>query len=128
MKILGVLCFVLAVGGFVLAAEAPPADPPARELSPMMTEITAALETARLEVAALKLRQDAAVTNDAAMALAREIAQVKRTNRVEMMRIQLRYARAEGRAETAAELEEIITRMTAPPAPGVPVQRRPNHQ
>lgn len=94
----------------------------------MMTEITAALETARLEVAALKLRQDAAVTNDAAMALAREIAQVKRTNRVEMMRIQLRYARAEGRAETAAELEEIITRMTAPPAPGVPVQRRPNHQ
>ncbi len=132
MKILGILCFVLAVGGALAAAEAlpvdPPTDPPARELSPMMTEITAALSTMRLDVAALKLRYDAAVTNEEAMALARQIAEVKRQNRVEMMRIQLRYARAEGRDETAAKLKEAITRMTTPPATGVPVPRQPNHQ
>ena len=79
-------------------------------------------------MAALTLQYNAAVTDDAAMALAREIAQVKRTNRVEMMRIQLRYAREEGREETAAKLEEAIAKMTTPPARGEPTPRRPHHQ
>ncbi|MEN8006213.1 MAG: hypothetical protein ABFS42_04320 [Candidatus Krumholzibacteriota bacterium] len=96
---------------------------PARELSPMMLEIQAAMESASLRVAELKRRHDAAISDDEAMALAREAAKVKRESRIEMMRIQLRYARQDGNTELVAELEDIVTRMEAPPAKGVPMVR-----
>ena len=138
MKTIAILLLVMAAS-FSLAAdpavkgEVTPAVPgadvrPSVKSSPMMLEIQETLETARLRVAELQRLHDAAVNDEEALEIVREAARVKRESRIEMMRIQLRYARAEGRAETAAELEEIITKMTTPPAPGVPVQRRPNHQ
>ena len=66
----------------------------------MMQEIQAAMETARLQVAELKRRHDAAVNDQEAMDLARESARIKREIRVEMMRIQLRYARKAGQRRT----------------------------
>lgn len=89
----------------------------------MMLEITAAIESARLQVADLKLRHDAAVNDEEAMDIMREVVRVKRESRVEMMRIQLRYARLDGNTELVAELEDIVTRMTAPPVKGVPMVR-----
>jgi hypothetical protein len=110
---------ILGAGGALFATE--PA--PVRELSPMMQEITATMEAARLEVADLKLRYQTATDNEAAMEIMREVARVKKESRVEMMRIQLRYARLDGNDELVTELEEIVARMTAPPVKGVPIAR-----
>ena len=142
MKTLLILFAVLWVTGAVGAVFA--ADPPVkvearqvtathektptRELSPMMVEINAAIETARLEVAELKLRYDAAVDDRAAMEIMLEVARVKRERSVEMMRIQLRYARLNGNDELVAELEEIVTKMTAPPVKGEPIPRTDRRQ
>ncbi len=115
----------LAIFLFVIAASASVAEP-ARELSPMMQEIQIAMETARLQVADLKLRHDAAVNDEEAMDIMREVVRVKRESRVEMMRIQLRYARLDGNTELVAELEDIVSRMTAPPVRGVPQARHDN--
>jgi hypothetical protein len=138
MKAIAILLMVLAAAVSVAAepavkVEVRPAAPgevvaPVREISPMMLEIQAAVETTRLQVAELKRRHDAAVNDAEAMDLMREAARIKRDSRVEMMRIQLRYARQDGNAELVAELEDIVTRMTAPPVKGVPIPRAENHQ
>ncbi len=101
---------------------------PARELSPMMTEINAAIEAMRQEVTDLKLQYETATDDRSAMEIMGEIASAKREGRVEMMRIQLRYARLAGNDELVTRLEEVITKMTAPPAKGVPMIREENHQ
>jgi len=122
---MGEVMKTLAIFLFVIAASASVAEP-ARELSPMMQEIQIAMETARLQVADLKLRHDAAVNDEEAMDIMREVVRVKRESRVEMMRIQLRYARLDGNTELVAELEDIVSRMTAPPVRGVPQARHDN--
>jgi hypothetical protein len=96
---------------------------PAREISPMMMEIFAAQEAMKLEIADLKLQYDAAGSNEQAMEIMHEMARVKKESRVEMMRIQLRYARLAGNEEQIAELEVVIAKMTAPPAKGTPISR-----
>jgi len=111
---------ILGAGGVLFADE--PAEP-TRELSPMMTEIKASMEAARLEVADLKLRYELETDDQAAMEIMREVSRVKKESRVEMMRIQLRYARLDGNDELVTKLEEIVTKMTAPPVKGVPIQR-----
>jgi len=122
---MGEVMKILAIFLVVIAASASVAEP-ARELSPMMQEIQIAMETARLQVADLKLRHDAAVNDEEAMDIMREVVRVKRESRVEMMRIQLRYARLDGNTELVAELEDIVSRMTAPPVRGVPQARHDN--
>ena len=113
---------ILGAGGVLFAEE--PAEPaPVRELSPMMTEIKASMEAARLEVADLKLRYELETDDQAAMEIMREVARVKKESRVEMMRIQLRYARLDGNDELVTKLEEIVARMTAPPVKSVPIPR-----
>jgi len=108
---------ILGAGGVLFAEE------PTHELSPMMTEIMASMEVTRLEVADLKLRYEAATDNQAAMEIMREVTRVKKESRVEMMRIQLRYARLDGNDELVTKLEEIVARMTAPPVKSVPIPR-----
>jgi len=112
---------ILAVlmAGIVLAAEAPE-----REASPMMLEIRAAFAATQVEVADLQARYKAAADPEQAREILREAALVKREGRIEIMRIQLRYARQNGDDARGAELEQIVTRMTTPPAKGVPVPRR----
>ena len=118
----------IGAGGALFAADQTATPPEARELSPMMMEITASMEIARLEVADLKLRYESAVDNETAMEIMCEVARIKKESRVEMMRIQLRFARLDGNDELVAELEEIVTRMTAPPRKGVPIPRdNPKH-
>jgi hypothetical protein len=95
----------------------------ARDLSPMMAEIEAAMEATRMEVADLKLQYETAVSDEQAMEIMREVARVKREGRVELMRIQLRHARLAGNDGLVLQLEEVIARMTAPPVKGTPVPR-----
>ena len=76
----------------------------ARELSPMMVEIEAAMEATRLEVADLKLQYEAAVSDEQAMEI-------------------MRHARLAGNEELVTQLEEVIARMTAPPVKGTPIHR-----
>ena len=95
----------------------------ARELSPMMVEIESAMEATRLEVADLKLQYEAAVSDEQAMEIMREVARVKRESRVELIHIQLRHARLAGNEELVTQLEEVIARMTAPPVKGTPIHR-----
>lgn len=138
MKILAIFLLVIGATASLAAdppvrVEATPVEPgsvaaPTRELSPMMLEITAAMESARLQVADLKRRHDAAINDEEAMALAREAARIKRESRIEMMRIQLRYAREAGNDELVIELEEVVTRMTAPRVKGTPLPRVENHR
>ena len=115
------LVLLTSVGSSIFAAD-PPVKP-VPELTPMMAEIEAALEAARQEIAELQVRSKQAAGKEEAMEIMREVARVKRESRIEMFRIQLRYARAEGRNEAAAQLEEIIIRMTAPRPKGTPVPR-----
>ena len=122
MKSTVILLVLLAVAGSAVAADQP------RELSPLMQEITASFEAARLEIADLKLRYEAAVDDSEALAIMREISRVKHESRIEMMRIQLRHARLRGNDELVAELEEIVARMTAPPRKGVPIPREAPQQ
>jgi hypothetical protein len=126
MKTLPIILAALVVfsaGGALFAAD----QIPAREPSPMMMEISASMEAARLEVADLKLRYEATADNETAMEIMREVARVKRESRVEMMRIQLRFARLDGNDELAGELQEIVAKMIAPPRKGMPVPRAGNH-
>lgn len=115
MKTLTIIIFVLVMLG--------PGQALAKELSPMMMEIEAAMEATKLEIADLKLQYKAAVSDEQAMEIMREVARVKREGRVELMRIQLRHARLAGNDELVLQLEEVIARMTAPPVKGTPLPR-----
>jgi len=119
-----IIIIAAAMAGSIAGSAVFAADmAPARELSPMMEEIQAAMEATRLEVADLKLQYETAGSDGQAMEIMREVARVKRDGRVEMMRIQLRHARLAGNDELIIQLEEIIIRMTAPPVKGTPIPR-----
>ena len=111
---------ILAV---LIAGAAPAVEESTREISPMMQEIQANFESARAEVAELLKRHEAAISSEEKLQILREAAEIKRESRIEMMRIQLRYARQDGKEELVAELEDIIAKMTAPPLKGEPVHR-----
>ncbi len=136
LRIILVILLVFVAAWSLLAADPPatvqasrvPAEgvtavrPPVK-LSPMMAEIQTTLEASRLAVAELSVRFKAAGDEREALDLATRIASAKLEGRLEMLRIQLRYARDEGREEAVTELEEAITRMTAPPRTGQPIAR-----
>jgi hypothetical protein len=96
---------------------------PSAKLTPMMEEIQAAVQTTREAVADLADRFRAATDETEALELARAIRCVKLDGRIEVLRIQLRYARQDGRDETVAKLEAAIERMTVPPRSGQPIPR-----
>lgn len=114
--------FLILMTALAIVSAAPAAEKPT-EISPMMLEIQANFDASRAEVAALLKRHEAAISSEEKMEILREAAEVKRESRIEMMRIQLRYARQAGNDELIAELEEIIAQMTAPPRKGEPIHR-----
>ena len=78
----------------------------------MMQEIFAALEAKQIAVAELQARFDAATDETRALDLQREVETLKKAAELEILRIQLRYARDEGRQETVMHLETAIETMT----------------
>jgi hypothetical protein len=117
-----VLLLVLPAAA-ALAGDAPPAAPAERPLSPMMAEIEDALAATRETVAELGDLYRATTDQAAALSLLERIREAKRAGHVEIYEIQLRYARQEGRRETAAELEQVIAGLTSPPRRGEPRPR-----
>lgn len=113
------MLLVLVMLGIALGVQAADADvmegrPAAEPRSPMMREIFAALETKQIAVAELQARFAAEGDATRALDLQREAETLKMAAELEILRIQLRYARDEGRDEAAARLEAAIDTMTAP--------------
>jgi hypothetical protein len=91
--------------------------------SPMMREIIAAWEASQVAVAAVEQQISATTDPMAALALQRQVEEMREQVEVELLRIQARYARQEGRLDDAAQIDAAIAEMTAPRPRGVPVDR-----
>ena len=87
---------------------------PAKPANPMVTEMRAVLETERVQFANLFARFRVAPDGAAALAVQREIEQLKVGTEISLLRIQADYARRAGRISQAAELEKVITELQAP--------------
>ena len=110
------------------AAENRPASAPtAPELSPMMVEINALLDAERLALADCRLEMDRATDMERRVELMERIHELKTGTELEILRVQLRYAREAGRLDTVQELEEAIEFMTDPrPVPAPEPRPRPD--
>ena len=98
------------------AADATAPTPAERTVCSMMAEIAAAVDASHQAVAELS-REIARTTDQGeALALQREVMRLKDEMRLETIRIQLRYAEAEGRTEAVATLERLLAGPTPPRA------------
>jgi propanediol dehydratase small subunit len=103
--------------------EATTVPPPAAEPSPLMRDIQAALDAGDAAVAALERQLAQATDERAALALQRQIEDLRVGVEIRIMEIQARHARQDGRPEQAAAIEAAIAAMTAPRPRGIPVER-----
>ncbi len=94
-----------------LAVDDTPTAAATAPLTPMMTDITAALQAGQAQVAALAAQLATAPDDAAALALHRAIEQAKMDGQLQVLGIQARYARTEGRVEDATKLEAAIAAM-----------------
>lgn len=97
---------------------------PLRKLSPMMAEILAYLET-RDQAMALKKQQAGATAAGPADALAAatELQRMKQETELEVLAIQARWARKEGRTADAERIEATIEEILHPKVPSNPETR-----
>lgn len=91
-----------------------PAPSPEIPVSPMMLEINAIQDASHHAVAELSLSLGSVRGTENVLAVQREISRIKAEAQLETMRVQLRFAVAEGHTDVAAKLETIIYRMTTP--------------
>ncbi len=99
------------------AADASDAKPdPVRRLGPLMTEMRALLEDERASLLSLNQRLAAARGHAAALEVQREIARVKLSTEVALIRAQAKHARAAGHTAFADELETAAQTLESPPA------------
>lgn len=104
------------------AAPAGLAGPPAPAVgiqrgprSPLMVEIRAILDTERNLLRRLESEVKLAAGTDAALALQRQIAQVKQNTEIDLLRAQAKHARREGRLELAERIEADVREMLMTP-------------
>lgn len=93
--------------------------------SPMITEIRAVLETSRQQVADLAAQGAAHPGHEADVALQKEISQLKKQAELDILAIQARYARTEGKEDLAQQIDAAIAAIISPPAPAAPTEVRP---
>ena len=101
-------------------------DTEALELRPMLQHIRMALLTQRATLNDLENRRTATTNPEVRRQLDREVAQVKLGTERRMLEIQIEYARAEGRKETVASLENALKIFTAVPAPSFHKRTEPD--
>jgi hypothetical protein len=113
------LCAAPSAPGHAAEVPAPPAPEVASIVKPgaMMTEIRALVADERRSLASLNQRFHRTTDQAAALTLQREIAQLKLGTELALLRVQARYARAEGRLSVAAHLENAIRELESPPVP-----------
>jgi hypothetical protein len=103
----------------------PESLPAERPLSPMMLEIQGALAEQQRQVAALDARFVEATDEAAALAIQRQIEQVKQDTELAILAIQARHARAAGDENLAQSIEAAIAAIQNPPPPPAPTVERP---
>jgi hypothetical protein len=98
-------------------AAAPPGllELPRESLSPRLLEIRDLLEGRDKQLEALSARFRDAADDAEAMRIQREIHDLKSGTEVELLKIQLRYARREENHEAVVRLEETLARVEAGP-------------
>lgn len=119
--LLAALALAAAGGG---AAERKAAAEP-RPVPSMMQEINDSMAASREAIAALSANLAPNSGPQEILAAQREITRIKQEARLDLFRIQLRYAIAEGRTEAVAELKEVITELTTPQPVAVPARPAP---
>lgn len=87
-------------------------DPP---LTPMMKEIQAVFDTEKEALDVLEARLNSASTEAEIMGIMKEIQRVKVETELQILGVQVDYARREGRIEQAREIEAEIRLMRAGP-------------
>ena len=103
-------------------AKSLPAEAPG---SPMITEIRATLDASRLEIANLVAQAPAHRSHEADLALQTQIAQLKQQAELDILAIQVRFARADGQEDLAQQIEADIALIVSPPVPVAPTETRP---
>ncbi len=103
----------------------PDAVPAERPLSPMMVEIQGALAEQQRQVAALDARFAETSDETAALAIQREIEQIKQDTELAILAIQARHARAAGDEDLAQRIDAAIAAIQNPPPPPAPAVERP---
>ena len=93
-------------------------------VSPMMTEITAAMDLNRVAVDELAARAASTPDQAANVAIQHEIAVLKQQAELDVLGIQARYARTAGNEELANQLDAAIAAIISPPAPDAPTETR----
>jgi hypothetical protein len=96
---------------------------PRQAVNPLYPKILAMLEAERVELAKLDARLKTTRDDAAAMAIQREIEQLKTTTELGILRLQAEHARALGRAAVAEKLDAAIQRMLQPVPRQRPVDR-----
>jgi hypothetical protein len=100
---------------------------PTREPSPMMVEIKQLIADQNLAVEALGTEMSRTEDPDRKMEILQSIHEIKTGTEVAILRVQLRYARQEGRLETARKIEEAIEYLTSPRPVPIPEPRPRPH-
>lgn len=92
-------------------------------LTPLMAELLQLVELEQSQLA--EIRRSLGATSDRShrLELERRIEAIKFETELSLLRVQATYARREGRVSLAEKLEASIRLMSAPPAPGVPIER-----
>ena len=98
-------------------------QPEARPLSPMMLEIKKVVDADLATGQALATRQKAALTENEALRLQRDIELLARETELKILQIQADFARQDGREVIAVEIETAIAQMREPVRRGVPKDR-----
>jgi len=93
------------------------------QLRPMTMEINAVLEQSRLQVSTLQDRFDNEPNAEAAVVIVRQMEKVKINAELDILRVQVRYARTAGNEELAQKIEASLTKMTTPAPRREPVDR-----
>ncbi|MBU0742662.1 hypothetical protein KKA85_14760 [bacterium] len=95
----------------------------ARPVSPLMSEINAALDAERTRHTELEARFRAAPDERAALGIQREIEALARDTELLILQIQIDHARLAGREDVAQRIETAVAEMTAPRPPRQPQDR-----
>lgn len=85
-----------------------------RPVNPLYPRIAAMLETEREQLAALRTRKAGTRDDEMAMAIQREIEQIKTQTELGILRLQAEHARKQGKAAVAEGIEAAIRQMTQP--------------
>jgi len=110
------------------SAVAPPARPafltrPAERLTPLARAMRERLEAGDRELAGLEARLATTREPAAILGLFRRIHEAKRRTEHDLLRVQLEFARAEGRAEDATRLAAALDSLATPRVVAYPAER-----